>query len=259
LGLLISEVASMSYQLTGDVGINSEVGVILPTYRESQNIENLITEIENLPLNVSILVIDDSSPDKTAEIVKGLQKKYDNLLLCVRPQKCGLGTAITDGFKIFLAFKNVPKFIVAMDADYSHDPKAILQLLSGMQSNCGIVIGSRYCKGGKTAGWPSTRKIISRAANIVAKSVVGMKLHDCTSGFRCYSTNFLKAAISNLHSQTYEIQIETVKQALLRGFDIAEIPIVFVNRKSGKSKLTLTEIQSYISYVLKTMTHRRNR
>jgi dolichol-phosphate mannosyltransferase len=249
----------MSYQLTGDSRVNSEVGVILPTYRESQNIENLIAEIENLPLNVSILVIDDSSPDKTAEIVKDLQKKYANLLLCVRPKKCGLGTAITDGFKIFLAFQNVPKFIVTMDADYSHDPKAILQLLSGMQSNCGIVIGSRYCRGGKTAGWPNTRKIISRAANIVAKSVVGMKLHDCTSGFRCYSTNFLKAAISSLHCQTYEIQIETVKQALLKGFDIAEIPIVFVNRKRGKSKLTLTEIQSYISYVLKTMTQRRNK
>jgi dolichol-phosphate mannosyltransferase len=246
----------MSYQLTGDLGVDSEVGVILPTYREADNIEKLIVEIENLRLNASILVIDDSSPDKTAEIVKDLQKEYDNIILCVRPKKSGLGTAITEGFKIFLSLNTSPHFIVTMDADYSHNPKAMLQLLASMQSGCGIVIGSRYCRGGKTAGWPSTRKIISRAANIVAKSVVGLKLADCTSGFRCYSTKFLKEAIGSLHSQTYEIQIETVKQALSRGFGVKEVPITFVNRKRGKSKLTLAEIQSYISYVLKTVAHR---
>jgi dolichol-phosphate mannosyltransferase len=245
----------MSSHLTGDLGVSSEVGVILPTYREAGNIEKLIVEIENLPLNASILVIDDSSPDKTAEIVKDLQEKYDNILLCVRPKKSGLGTAITEGFKIFLSLKTSPQFIVTMDADYSHNPKAMLQLLSNMQSGCGIVIGSRYCRGGKTAGWPYTRKIISRAANIVAKSVVGLKLDDCTSGFRCYSTRFLKEAIGSLHCQTYEIQIETVKQALSRGFGVKEVPILFVNRKRGKSKLTLAEIQSYISYVLKAVAH----
>jgi dolichol-phosphate mannosyltransferase len=249
----------MSAHLTGDLRVSSEVGVILPTYREAENIKKLIAEIENLPLNASILVIDDSSPDRTAEIVKGLQQKYDNILLCVRPQKGGLGTAITEGFKILLSLKSSPRFIVTMDADYSHNPRAMLQLLSNMQSGCGIVIGSRYCRGGKTAGWPYARKIISRAANIVAKSVVGLRLSDCTSGFRCYSTQFLKEAIGSLHSQTYEIQIETVKQALLRGFSVKEVPIVFVNRKRGKSKLTLAEIQSYISYIFKTVTHARNR
>ena len=245
----------MSYQLTGDLDVNSEVGVILPTYREAENIGKLIVEIENLQLDASILVIDDSSPDKTAEIVKDLQKKYGNIILCVRPKKSGLGTAITDGVKIFLTLKNSPQIIVTMDADYSHNPKAILQLLSNMQSGCGVVIGSRYCRGGETAGWSYTRKIVSRAANMVAKSVVGLKLNDCTSGFRCYSTRFLKEAIGSLHSQTYEIQIETVKQALSRGFSVKEVPILFVNRKRGKSKLTLAEIQSYISYVLKTVAH----
>jgi dolichol-phosphate mannosyltransferase len=245
----------MSYQLTGDLGINSEVGVILPTYREAENIGKLIVEIENLQLDASILVIDDSSPDKTAEVVKDLQKKYGNIILCVRPKKSGLGTAITDGVKIFLSLKTPPQFIVTMDADYSHSPQAILRLLSNMQSGCGVVIGSRYCGGGKTAGWSFTRKIISRAANVVAKSVVGLQLDDCTSGFRCYSTRFLREAIGSLHSQTYEIQIETVKQALSRGFSVKEVPILFVNRKRGKSKLTSTEIQSYISYVLKTVAH----
>jgi dolichol-phosphate mannosyltransferase len=242
----------MSFQLTGALKGTSDVGVILPTYREAENIDNIIEDIENLPLNTSILVIDDSSPDRTAEVVKKLQTKYGNILLCVRPKKSGLGTAITDGFKIFLSSKRPPKFIVTMDADYSHNPKAIPQLLSNMQSGCGIVIGSRYCKGGKISGWPFTRKIISRAANAVARLLMGFKLRDCTSGFRCYSTSFLKVAIGSLHSQTYEIQIETVRQSLLRGFNVKEVPILFVNRKLGKSKLTLAEIQGYLSYTFKT-------
>jgi dolichol-phosphate mannosyltransferase len=242
----------MSFALIGALKGTSSVGVILPTYREAENIDNIIEDIENLPLNTSILVIDDSSPDRTAEVVKKLQTKYGNILLCVRPKKSGLGTAITDGFKIFLSSKRPPKFIVTMDADYSHNPKAIPQLLSTMQGGCGIVIGSRYCKGGKISGWPFTRKIISRAANAVARFLMGFKLRDCTSGFRCYSTAFLKAAIGNLHCQTYEIQIETVRQSLLRGFNVKEVPILFVNRKLGKSKLTLAEIQGYLSYTFKT-------
>jgi dolichol-phosphate mannosyltransferase len=242
----------MRYQLIGKTVVGSEVGVILPTYREAENISKLIDDIENLKLNSSILVIDDSSPDKTAKIVQEKQNKYSNLFLYVRPKKSGLGSAITDGFKIFLSSKETPKYIVTMDADYSHNPQAIPQLLSNMYgADCGIVIGSRYCKGGKIVGWPFTRKIISRTANFIAKASLGLKLHDCTSGFRCYSTKFLRAAVGNLHSQTYEIQIETVRQAVLRNFKVKETPILFVNRKLGKSKLTWTEIQSYISYTLK--------
>jgi dolichol-phosphate mannosyltransferase len=231
--------------------ISSKIGVILPTYREAENIANLISDIEGLKLNASILVIDDLSPDKTAEIVREMQQKYSNILLCVRPKKTGLGTAITDGFKIFLSLNHLPKYIVTMDADYSHNPKAIPQLLSNMDSSCGVVIGSRYCKGGKTSGWPFTRKVISRVANLIARSSLGLKLHDCTSGFRCYSTDFLKVAVGNLHSQTYEIQIETIRQAVLRDFNVKETPILFVNRKRGKSKLTLTEIKSYLTYTFK--------
>ena len=245
----------MSYQLTGALGENSDVGVILPTYREAENIANLIDEIEALPLDTLILVIDDSSPDRTADVVKNLQEKYDNIILCVRPEKSGLGTAITDGFKVFLSLKFPPKFIMTMDADYSHNPKTILALLSKMQAGCGIVIGSRYCRGGEIKGWSWTRKIISRTANLIAKFLVGLKLHDCTSGFRCYSTNFIRAAIRSLHSQTYEIQIETLRQALSRNFSVKETPILFVNRKRGKSKLSLVEIQSYISYVFKATLH----
>ncbi len=244
----------MASQLTGTLSGPSDVGVILPTYREAENIASLIEDIENLPLNTSILVIDDSSPDMTAKIVKNLQKKYDNILLCVRPQKTGLGTAITEGFKIFLSSNFPPKFIVTMDADLSHNPKVIPKLLSTMKSGCGIVIGSRYCKGGKIGAWSFTRKVISRAANVAAKLLLGFTPRDCTSGFRCYSTSFLKMAVASLHSQTYEIQIETLQQALLRDFKVKEVPILFVNRKQGKSKLNFTEIQDFLIYTLKTAT-----
>ena len=122
-----------------------------------------------------------------------------------------------------------------------------------IKSDYGIVIGSRYCKGGNINGWPFTRKIISRVANLIAKLSLGLKPRDCTSGFRCYSTKFLRATIGNLHSHTYEIQIETIRQALLRNFNVKETPILFVNRKRGKSKLSWTEIKSYITYTLKAI------
>lgn len=242
----------MGHQLIGNNIVGSEIGVILPTYREADNISKLIDDIENLGLYASILVIDDSSPDNTAQIVQEKQNQYHNIQLCVRPKKSGLGTAITDGFKMFLSSEQAPKYIVTMDADYSHNPQDLPQLLSTMnEEGDGIVIGSRYTKGGRIAGWSSTRKIISKTANFIAKVSLGLKPKDCTSGYRCYSTKFLREAIGNLHSHTYEIQIETVRQAVLRNFNVKETPILFVNRKRGKSKLTWTEIKSYISYTLK--------
>jgi dolichol-phosphate mannosyltransferase len=244
----------MHYQLIGNNLVSPQIGVILPTFREEENISKLIDAIEDLKLDVSILVIDDSSPDKTAEIVLEKQNKYKNILLCNRPKKSGLGTAITDGFKYFLSLKEPPKYVITMDADYSHNPQDIPQLLSKMnESECAIVIGSRYVKGGKIEGWPFNRKIISRTANSIARFSLGLKLHDCTSGFRCYSTKFLRAAISSLHSHTYEIQIETIRQASLRNFCMKETPVLFVNRKIGKSKLTWTEIRSYMTYTLKAI------
>jgi dolichol-phosphate mannosyltransferase len=244
----------MSYQVIGNSMTGSEVGVILPTYGEAENIAKLIDDIENLKLNATILVIDDSSPDGTTEIVKQKQSQYSNVMLYVRPKKTGLGTAITDGFKIFLSAEKPPKYVFTMDADYSHNPQDMPQLLSTMtECNCAIVIGSRYVKGGKIAGWPFSRKVISKTANFIARASLGLKLKDCTSGFRCYSTEFLKEAIGNLHSHTYEIQIETIRQASLRHFNMKETPILFVNRKRGKSKLSWTEVKSYLSYTTKAV------
>jgi dolichol-phosphate mannosyltransferase len=142
-----------------------------------------------------------------------------------------------------------------MDADFSHKPHELPKLLSTIkEAKCGIVIGSRYCKGGQITGWSMARKIISKIANFIAKTFFGLKMYDCTSGYRCYSTEFLRQAIDNLHSHTYEIQIETVRQASLRKFEVKEVPIFFENRKHGKSKLTLAEIRGYLTYTLKAIT-----
>jgi dolichol-phosphate mannosyltransferase len=206
-----------------------------------------------MPLDSLILVIDDSSPDGTADIVRQLQGRYPNILLFVRPSKLGLGTAITDGFKVFLSLENPPNRVIAMDSDYSHNPQDIPHLLSTMERTDGLVIGSRYCEGGMISGWPVARRLISQTANILARSVARLKLSDCTSGFRCYSTEFLRAAIGNLHCTTYEIQIETAKQARMQGFGIKEAPVLFVNRKRGKSKLSASEISGFFSYILKTI------
>jgi dolichol-phosphate mannosyltransferase len=227
------------------------VAVVLPTYCEVENIESLIREIQGLRLNLLITVIDDSSPDGTAEIVKKLQKEYNNVLLLVRPQKLGLGTAIITAFRSILSLENQPNYIITMDADYSHNPQDIPRLVHIARSGCDLVIGSRYCRGGNIVGWHFMRRLISRVANIIASTIIGTKIHDCTSGMRCYSKRYVKTVLPNLHSQTYEIQIETIKQARLQGFRVKETPITFENRKRGKSKLTKAEFQAFLSYIIK--------
>jgi len=251
--------ADLSKSIEGNLGINSEIGIILPTYCEAQNIEKLIDEIENLNLSTSILVIDDSSPDGTTNIVKKCQEKHDDILLFVRPKKSGLGTAITDGFRIFLSLKKPPKYIITMDADYSHNPKEIPKLIAPVQRGFDLVIGSRYCKGGSTRDWSIVRLIISKVANFIASCMIGAKICDYTSGLRCYSVSLVQSIIGDLHSATYEIQIETIRQAHLSKLRIREIPITFVNRKRGKSKLSLNEIKQFISHIFLKQFLEKNR
>jgi glycosyltransferase involved in cell wall biosynthesis len=235
--------------LRGNVEVNSEIGVILPTYCEAANIEKLVTELEDLNLSLSIMVIDDSSPDETSNIVRTLQMKYDNILLFLRPRKCGLGTAITDGIKAFLSLKNPPKFVITMDADYSHNPRDIPRLVNLARNGYDLVIGSRYLPGGKTTKWSPVRIMISKVANTFASVIIGAKIRDCTSGLRCYSLGLLRKVIGELHCQTYEIQIETIRQTVKKGCSITEMPITFTNRKLGKSKLSLNEVRQFVSYI----------
>ena len=228
------------------------VAIILPTYCEVENIENLIREIQELKLDLSIAVVDDSSPDGTPEIVTKLQDEYDNIHLFVRPEKLGLGAAITTGFRSVLLLEKQPNYIVTMDADYSHNPRDIPRLIYAAKQGYDLVIGSRYYKRGKVIGSSLIRRLVSRLANLIAAATVGIKIHDCTSGFRCYSRNYVENVLHELHSQTYEIQIETVKQAGLHEFYVKEIPITFVNRKRGKSKLTVFEFKAFFAYIAKS-------
>jgi dolichol-phosphate mannosyltransferase len=238
--------------IKGDLHAKSEIGVILPTYCEAANIESLIRDIEHLNLGLRILVIDDSSPDGTADVVRKLQSTYTNILLFVRSKKLGLGTAITDGFKVLLSLRNPPDYIVTMDADYSHNPMDVPRAIATAKRGKGLAIGSRYCRGGGVMKWSVFRRITSRVANILASLVVRARIHDYTSGLRCYSTRLVQEMVPDLHSETYEIQIETIRQACKRGFDVREFPMTFVNRKKGKSKLSPNEIREFTSYILKT-------
>lgn len=227
------------------------VAIILPTYCEAENIADIIQSIENLQLNSTILVIDDSSPDETQSIVKKLKEEYNNILLMKRPQKMGLGTAITDGFRYLLSLPEPPNYIITMDADFSHAPQDIPRLMALTEDGSDIVIGSRYCTKGEVKGWNATRILISRIANKITGRIIRLKLNDFTSGFRCYSKEYLTKALPQLHCETYEIQIETLRQAKLQQSKIGELPIVFENRKKGKSKLTPTEIAAFSKYILK--------
>lgn len=229
------------------------VAIILPTYCEADNIKNIINRIEKLGINATILVIDDSSPDGTQEIVKKLQKKHPNIILLTRPSKMGLGTAITYGFRYLLSQKHPPKYIITMDADHSHNPEDIPKLIHEAVKGYDLVVGSRYCKGGTVKGWSKIRFIISRTANKIANFLLKLPINDYTSGFRCYSKSYIEKALPKLHSETYEIQIETLRQAKLQGSKICEVPITFENRKKGKSKLTPNEIATFTKYILKTL------
>jgi len=235
--------------IEGDIDAKSDVGIILPTYCEAANIERLVKDIESLNLSLLILVIDDSSPDGTADTVRNLQKEFGNILLFIRPKKSGLGTAITDGFKIFLSMKHPPKSIMTMDADYSHSPRDLPRFVEPLKNGCDLVIGSRYCRGGGTVDWSLFRLATSKVANFIASTLIGVKISDYTSGMRCYSSKLVRNIISDLHSETYEIQIETIRQSHLRRFKIGEIPITFANRKKGKSKLSFNEITQFLSYI----------
>jgi len=196
--------------------------------------------------------VDDSSPDGTAEIVRRMQRKFKNIMLVVRPGKMGLGTAIRDGFRILSSLTNRPDHVITMDADFSHNPRDIPRFLQYAEKGYDLIVGSRYIRGGEIKGWSPSRIIISRTANKIAKALIRLPVNDFTSGFRCYSMKYILKATPNLKSRRFEIQVETLKKAQQLKMRVTEIPITFINRKKGKSKLTIKEIINFLTYIIKS-------
>ncbi|MBR6660546.1 MAG: polyprenol monophosphomannose synthase [Bacteroidales bacterium] len=213
--------------------------VIIPTYNEKENIEKIIRAVRQLEEDFHILIVDDGSPDGTASIVKGLQKEFkDSLFLIERSGKLGLGTAYLTGFN--WAIENNYDYAIEMDADFSHPPKDLPRLLSACtEDGADLSIGSRYCNGISVINWPIGRVIMSYYASAYVRFVLGMKVYDTTAGFKCYSRKLLETIdFDNIKMKGYGFQIEMKYNAYKLGFKIKEVPIIFVDRTEGTSKMS---------------------
>ena len=223
--------------------------VIIPTYNESDNIKKAIQLVFKSAKNIDVLVVDDNSPDKTANVVKAMMKKDKRVNLIERKAKEGLGTAYIAGFKF--ALKRNYDRILEMDADLSHDPSEIPNFLKASEE-ADVVIGSRYLNGVNVVHWPLRRLILSYGANIYSRVITGMPLHDTTSGFKCFRREVLEAVdLDAVHSGGYSFQIEMNFRAWCKGFRLKEIPIIFVDRTLGQSKMNLSIMVEAVKVVWK--------
>lgn len=210
--------------------------IVVPTYNEYDNIAELIEQLLDEP-RFRILVVDDNSPDGTADVVRAIGRTEPRVGLLSRPGKQGLGTAYIAGFRRALA--EGAEFIFEMDADFSHDPRYLPALLEAAEGRFDVVLGSRYVPGGATTDWGLGRKIISRGGNIYAGLILGLPVKDATGGYRCYRRQVLEAIdLGAVRSNGYAFQIEMVYRALQAGFRVGEIPIVFPDRRVGRSKMS---------------------
>lgn len=213
--------------------------VIIPTYNEKENIENIIRTVLSLKEGFHVLIIDDGSPDGTAQIVKTLQKEFDEKIHIIERQgKLGLGTAYIAGFKWSVEHKY--DFIFEMDADFSHNPHDLPKLLNACENEgADLAIGSRYLTGVNVVNWPIGRVLMSYFASKYVKIVTGLKVFDTTAGFKCYRREVLETIeLDNIRFKGYAFQIEMKFTAFKCGFTLKEVPIVFVNRILGTSKMS---------------------
>lgn len=225
--------------------------IIIPTYNEAQNIKSFLEKIYNSCKNIdySILVVDDNSPDKTAEIVKDWSLDHQNCYLLSREKKEGLGKAYIAGFKWGL--ERGYNFFCQIDADFSHSPEYI-PLFLGKIKNYDFIIGSRYVKGGSVKGWGILRKIISRGGSLYSKIILSSKINDFTGGFNLWSKKVLECInLDSLYSSGYSFQIEMKYRASKKGFKFYEYPIIFIDRENGKSKMSKSILFEAIINVLK--------
>jgi dolichol-phosphate mannosyltransferase len=213
--------------------------IIIPTYNEKENIEKIIRKVFSLDKSFHVLVIEDGSPDGTADIVKGLQKEFnDNLYIQERFGKLGLGTAYIHGFK--WALEREYQFIFEMDADFSHNPDDLIRLYTACKNESGdVAIGSRYVNGVNIVNWPMSRLLMSFFASKYVKMITGMPVHDATAGFKCYKREVLETIKFNkIQFVGYAFQIEMKFKSWKYGFNIIEVPVIFTDRTEGDSKMS---------------------
>jgi dolichol-phosphate mannosyltransferase len=227
-----------------------QVSVIVPTYNEKENIEALVTQLLALPTGVRVIMVDDNSPDGTGEIADRLAVESEGRVSVIhRPGKLGLGTAYIAGFKQALA--DGADLICSMDADFSHDPRYIPDLVAKIEQGHDLVIGSRYVRGGgSTQSWD--RKVFSWGANTITRLVLGLHARDTTAGFRCYRRQALESLdLDSIKSSGYSFLFEMLFRVERRGWKVGEVPIIFEDRRLGASKVSKNEIFRALGMVLR--------
>jgi dolichol-phosphate mannosyltransferase len=229
--------------------------VIIPTYNERDNIQSLVGEILALDPPVDVIVVDDNSPDGTGELVDELAEKHPGRVHVIhRPSKMGLGTAHIAGFK--LALEQGAQRVMSMDADFSHHPRHISAMLA-KSHEAHLVIGSRYVRGGGTRFCSWKRRILSLGANLFAKLMLGLPARDCTAGFRCYHSDVLSSIkLDDIFSNGYSFLIEMIYRTKSQDWRVAEVPIIFEDRRHGVSKISRVEIFAALYTVLRLSTWR---
>jgi dolichol-phosphate mannosyltransferase len=224
------------------------VYIVIPTYNEAENIKAIIKKIVQLESCFHIIIVDDNSPDGTAEIAQDLGRLYGNVIVHRRPDKLGIGSAIRDGMKVALSFQDC-KFIVTMDADFSHSPEDIPKLLMET-AEADLVQGSRYIKGGKIVGWSLHRKFISLVANFLYKHLFTLPQYEITTYFRVYTRNCAEIVVQHVNANKHEFAFESALVINDYGLKVKEVPIECVNRVTGKSKVKISDIVYSVRYLL---------
>jgi len=223
--------------------------VIIPTYNELDNLPKLLPEVLAKNAEINVLIVDDNSPDGTAAFVENEMKNNDRIKLIKRSSKQGLGTAYIAGFKY--ALQNNFELIFEMDADFSHDPKEIPKFLDEIKGS-DLVIGSRYINGVNVINWPMRRLLLSSFANLYTRIITGMPVHDATGGFKCFRRKVLESInLDQVRSNGYAFQIEMNFKAWKKGFKVKEIPIIFVDRMKGQSKMSRKIVREAVTMVWK--------
>lgn len=235
-------------KLTERKSAPTEVLVVLPTYNERENIERVVAGVRHLGHDV--LIVDDASPDGTGELADGLAASDTGVRVLHRERKLGIGSAYEDAFRIGL--KEGSALLVEMDADGSHRDGDLDSIVDAARGCGGLAVGSRYMPGGQIVGWPAHRLLLSWGANLYCRTLLGLRVRDCTSGFRCYTRELLAGIkLDEVVSQGYSFQIEMVHRTVRLGYPVVEVPIRFEDRIAGASKVSQGEIRRALWTVLR--------